>query len=309
MKEEDLHQLASRYLSGSADAEEIATLEAELGQDPGSRSAFLRHLHLDAALSGHRRPESSAGLTPSGPRKVQWPALSAAAAGLVAVLFTATLVWGQMSSPPLAAATPVHGLLDGSFESGRLGSGFPGTDGAWSGDPAQVVRLDEADRRNVLRFVRPAPDPNTPDGRAISCDVFQLVDLRPLRRQTPPGHEAMLELAADMGDARPPGSPSITLICQLFLFSGNPAEMPRRWPAATSEALATGARLTDSTGGTGPPWQTIRTRCVLPDEADFAVIQIGARRNAPMEDFGAVHADNITLTLRTQPVLPLRHQP
>lgn len=307
MNDSHRNDLMARYLSGFASPAETAELEEELTRHPAARRIFLRHAHLDAALLPCLAAVPVDPM-PSRHRPPRWRPGTAAAAGLALGLLTASVVWGFVSPSPRAASSQVAALHHGSFEppAPAVGRGFPRTPSTWSGDPAEIVPGPGPDHGHMLKFIEPAPDASTPDGRALSCDVFQIVDLRPLVQQIPPGHEATLELSAAMHDARPSRMPSLTFLCQIFLFSGSPETMHQQWPHANRGALASSARLVDSAGLQPAGWQTLSTRCLFPRDATFAVMQIGARRNGSHHGPLRAFADHVSLKLRTQPILPVK---
>jgi hypothetical protein len=227
------------------------------------------------------------------------------AAGLVIGLFSASIVWAISS--PKATTERLSSLVDGSFERNALGRGFPRQPGIWSGDEAETIERNASDGRRVLRFVNPGADEADPAGRAISCDVFQIVDLRPLRAGLVPDADAVLELSARFLDDRPANTkPSVTFTAQIFLFSGGPADMHTRWPLAAPEAITSGASLLTTLGGDAGRWRQGSTRVFMPREADFAVIQLAARPNIRPAVLDAIFADDVRLTLKTQPALPVR---
>jgi hypothetical protein len=198
-------------------------------------------------------------------------------------------------------------LADGSFEgmSGKVPSGFPVQTGAWSGDESEVVTCEAREGRQMLRFWKAEADANEPGGRAIACDVFQLVDLRALQAREATRGDSVLELSAEFLDARAANtSPSVTFICQMFLFRGDPTAMSAGWPQAIHEAVSSGSAETTTLGAGG--WRKVTARCLAPADADFAVVQIAARPNLRVPMPPALFADDVKLTLKTQPALPVR---
>jgi len=159
----------------------------------------------------------------------------------------------------------------------------------------------------VLRFENPGGDAGNPEGPAISCDVFQLIDLRPLRSSLSGEGEAVLELSARFLDARPAGrKPSVTFFCQIYLFRGDPAMMHETWPMNLAESLSSGSAMVTTLGGGPADWKAITAKCLVPGDADFAVIQIAARPNLRPAKLESLFADDVKLTLKTHPTLPVR---
>ena len=323
--DELLLESRTRTLSG-AEREE---LNATLRTDEDARSHAAQMLMDDAALAEQLRAAQMESLLSADSGGMlgaaqpfaevkrrsgwfQWRPLTAAAAGVVLGLFCATVAWAMASPRAVATMTRVFALEDGSFEkmSGAVPAGFPKQSGVWSGDDSEVVSAGDAkpkDGAHMLRFVSPGADANDPNGRAISCDVFQLVDLRSLREHGSAQGDSVLELSAEMLDARPFNTrPSVTFFCQLFLFKGDPAKAHEAWPLNNGDALGSGsAQLT--TLGNGPAaWKKLTARCLLPAQADYAVVQLAARPNLRPTKLESLFMDDVKLTVKTQPSLPVR---
>gem|GEM_PF-4005610 len=64
--------------------------------------------------------------------------------------------------------------------------------------------------------------------------------------------------------------------------------------------------LVVSTGGDPEKRLPAQARCILSPAARFAVVQIGAKRPSPGFTLGQQYADQVALSLRTQPRLPSR---
>ncbi len=241
----------------------------------------------------------------------QWRPLTAAAAGVVLGLFCATVAWAMASPRAVATMARVFALEDGSFEKtmGPVPAGFPKQAGVWSGDESEVVSngaVKAKDGAHMLRFVSPGADANDPNGRAISCDVFQLVDLRALRDHGSTQSDSVLELSAEFLDARIQPRVSVTFTCQMFLFNGDPAKAHETWPLSNGDAIGSGAAHLDSLGGTPTSWKKLTARCLLPAQADYAVVQIAARPNIRPTKLESLFVDDVKLTVKMQPSLPVR---
>jgi hypothetical protein len=132
-----------------------------------------------------------------------------------------------------------------------------------------------------------------------------------LRDKTEGLEEAVLELSADFHDSRPTAGASVRFGCHLYLFSGRPEALHPSWPAILREALGSGvAGCVTEGGGASEDWRRVTARCVLPPNADFAVVQLACGRprgeTGQAPELGHQLADNVTLTLKTQPKLPVR---
>ena len=306
MNDTDFLALLMRHQDGTLTPDEMTAFEAVMRADPAKRQLFAETQVRSMALHEHFRQEAFR-VEPTTKRKTTWITrpIAAMAAGLVMGLFSASIVWAISS--PKATTERLSSLVDGSFEQRTIGRGFPRESGVWSGDEADIVERTASDGRQVLRFVSPGADEADPAGPAISCDIFQIVDLRPLRAGLPTEADAVLELSALFLDDRPANTkPSVTFTAQIFLFSGDPSDLHAKWPFAAPESLASGSSMLTTLGGDAGRWRHGSTRVFMPSEADFAVIQLAARPNIRPAVLDSLYADDVRLTLKTQPALPVR---
>lgn len=311
MNDIDFLALLMRHQDGTLTLDENTAFEAVMRDDASRRQLFAEAQLRSMALHEHFRQEvfqtcRSLGRKPEK-KLLSWITrpMAAMAAGLSIGLFSASFVWAISS--PKATTERLSSLVDGSFEQRAAGRGFPSQTGVWSGDEADIVERKTGDGRKVLRFVNPGADEADPAGRAISCDVFQMVDLRPLRAGLVEAADVFLELSARFLDDRPTNTKtSVTFTAQIFLFSGDPSDMHAKWPFAAPESLASGASLLTTPGGDAGRWRLASTRVFMPSAADFAVIQIAARPNIRPAVLDSLYADDVRLTLKSQPALPVR---
>lgn len=305
MTDTEFLELAMRHQDGALSAAETSAFETAMRADPAKRRLFTELQMRSMAL--HERFRQEAFRAEPAPRKhATWSTrpLTAMAAGLVIGLFSASIMWAL--SAPKATTERLFSLQNGGFEERRLERGFPRQTGLWSGDEAEIV-AGGSEERQMLRFVNPGSDAADPSGRAISCDVFQMVDVRPLRSGLAADADAVLELSADFLDDLPDkNNSSVIFTAQLFLFSGDPAEAHAHWPHMIKEALASGAALVTTRGADHGRWRHATTRSLLPAEATYAVIQLAARPDLRPTKLDSLFVDNVRLTLKTQPALPVR---
>jgi len=309
MNDTDFLAQAMRYQDGVLTPNEIAAFETAMRDDPAKRQLFADTQVRSMALHDRFRQEAfrrDTGTPVCESKRTDrsvcftWITrpITAMAAGLVIGLFSASIVWAISS--PKATTERLFSLLNGSFDEMRLERGFPHQTGFWSGDEAAI-------RDGQLRFIAPGSDSGDPTGRAISCDVFQLVDLRPLRHALSPEGDSVLELNADFHDGRAPNTkPSVSFFGQLYLFTGDPGSLYQTWPQSIPEALASGSAQVTTLGSDAKGVRTLTAKCLIPAQADFAVIQISARPNLRPAKLDGLSADNVKLTLKTQPALPVR---
>jgi hypothetical protein len=304
MNDTDFIRLLMRHQDGTLTPDDMTAFEAVIRDDLTKRQLFAETQLRSMALHDRFRQEafqSGCGFSRTPDKKrFTWITrpITAMAAGLVIGLFSASIVWAISS--PKATTERLFSLINGSFDEERLEAGFPRYIGVWSGDEASI-----ADGK--LRFIAPGSDAGDPTARAISCDVFQLVDLRPLRHTLSPEGDSVLELSADFLDDRPHNTkPSVTFFCQLYLFQGDPAGLHQSWPQSITDTLASGSAQVSTLGTDAKGIRQLTAKCLVPAEADFAVIQIAARPNLRPAKLDELSADNVKLTLKTQPTLPVR---
>jgi hypothetical protein len=119
--------------------------------------------------------------------------------------------------------------------------------------------------------------------------------------------DSVLELSADFLDARPHNTkPSVTFFCQLYLFQGDLTSLHQVWPQTNAEALASGSAQVTTLGSDAKGVRTLTAKCLVPANADFAVIQLAARPNLRPAKLDELFVDDVRLSLRTQPTLPVR---
>lgn len=308
-------ELIRRYMDGDASAADHQTLQEQLRCDPTTRRLFTRYANIDATLgSGSialKLPTERA--KPTRIAWLSWRPLTAAAAGIVLGMFCTSLVFGYVMPRAVATASRLVALVDGSFEEqgGVVASGFPSEFGKWSGDKAELVSLNAQNGKQALRFIQAEREPRLTNSGAGACDVFQLVDLRSLKSEAELG-ETMLELSAQFLDARDAPGETVRFVARLHVFAGSPEGLGEDWPMPRKEALATGSGIAFSTGGSPQNWRSVTTKVFLPREADFAVVHLlvnipeGRSSRTTPATFGVQYADDVRLTLKTQPALPVR---
>jgi hypothetical protein len=132
------------------------------------------------------------------------------------------------------------------------------------------------------------------------------LDLRTLNSARRSGGETVLELSASLLESLPANAkPSVAFFCQLYLFQGNPTQMHQMWPGSIPDTLASGSAQVTTLGTDAKGARTLTARCLLPADADFAVAQIVARPNLHPAKLEGLFADDVKLTLKSAPELPV----
>lgn len=258
---------------------------ARLLVDDAILAEELRAGQLTALLSssegGMMGPASSHVLSAALPaRQPWWRPWIGVAAGLVLGLSAAGGVLAFDLPRSVWTWWSVEALADGDFSglSGSLPIGYPHQSGRWSGDPARFELPDGTSSVSggvALRFVAPGADASDPRGRAYSCDVLQVVDLRAVQSRLTANDHAMLVLSARVRDDRPADTPRLRFSLRLYCYGEDATTFATLWPRNIEAALAGGQVIHHSTGGDAA-WKEMSTRVALPPEARSAVVQVVA---------------------------------
>jgi hypothetical protein len=323
MNHQRFHALIDAWREETLSEADASELSAILRQDEDARRIFKDEAHMHGLL--HRTVaaaavEWTAGNLPgsgtlTGARsQVRWfggkisRPMIAAAAGLALGAFCTSALWALAESRPFEPKrTNIPLAVSRHSETrGRIPSGFPTAPGIMSGDVAELVSVGAGRVKSsgkLLRFVTAEPEPNIPGSPAHSCDVYQLVDLSALHPTGKAG-DASLEFSVSFADGRAETDGAIRFSCRMFVFSGSPQEILRKWPATISESLSSSSQhFTPEAGAKGPDWHPLVAKCILPENASFAILQVVASRvsGAATEGaaFGEQFADEMQLVLKT----------
>ena len=319
MNTERIEHLLRQYFDSDITEAEAAELDIALQTRPEARARFWKEAHTQGALRewgleerGRRELRVLEQPATPAPRRekarwLSWNPLAAAAAGVVFGMFCASVAWAVSAPRSLTLLARPIPLSDSSFESrpGKIPSGFPSEYGVWSGDNAQIVESGNAlDGKQMLQFVHANREPTLPNYGAYSCDVFQLVDLRPLLGDNRQG-DSTLELSVRFLDQRTTPGERVAFICRLHVFSGSPKTFQSEWPLPQKGALALGSGSAESRGGNPGAVQSVTTKVLLPPKADFALVHLIAHKPknpaGTEAEFGAQYADDVRLTLHSLP--------
>lgn len=308
----DWPELIQRYISGSATAEETTALQMALEADPDLRAAYLDLMNLDVALAA---AADASDLMPvletAKPRVVrsnawmQWRPLTAAAAGLMIGLFSASIVFAY-SSPGFLSAKVVRRLWSESFESGTRQTlpGLPQESEVWTGDEARVVtakaELKPKIGGRMLRFLS-STFAGESANRSGWGNVYRLVDLS---GQVPDGATSLRLTAQFLGADFPAGEEYVCFL-ELCALEDDPAEAPQPltlpWVRENSASVA--ARKIPMTGH--GVWQGGTVEMPVSAQTRFALVHLAIQRRKPFPSSEPVHfsghyLDDVKLELRTQ---------
>lgn len=305
---EDLARLIARLSDGALTLEETARLNELLRADPVAQEAYLDHLALDGLLEREfgGAPPAVRGALPAkvvcGPwrRFGSWGQM---AAGLVIGAFLASAVWGY-ALPFLGSATARWlPLANADFETDAppAPQGVPTRAGLWSGDFVKLTGRDGAVTPHsgvrMLQFLRADNARSTSNAAVRASELWQFVDLRPLRPSLGPG-TVTLELRGWFNGAAHPGR-RYTCGVALVACRGEAADGPAIWKQRHEIALAESdkeERLDDNPD----TWQRVETQLSVPPDAELLLVQVrmydkttGSTEGASI--FPAHYADDISL--------------
>ncbi len=257
---------------------------------------------FDRNQRNHRRIASLAT------RHLTFAALAGVLAGVFVGIGFASIAWSYSSGIGEGLQRRPVEIVDSGFESGLgpLPSFFPEHSGIWSGDESEVVPAPwAAEGKHVLRLLKTGRSKSRPDGPARSCDIYQVVDLRPLQK-TLGDNEGVLELSAKYATELDPGQARLEIGHHLHLFRGNVVVDSSTFPNAMFKAITHSSSYVALPVDPRPrDWQTVSSQCALPRDAEFAVIWLYFQRADPSDTsvftLGHQYIDDVRLSLVTSP--------
>ncbi len=300
----DWHELIQRYIAGTITDEEARTLQDALKRDAELADLYLSYVNLDVVLEAKAEavemtPGVDRAIVPPPQRWIglfrQMRPLSAAAAGLVIGLFSASVVFGFVVQRGLEKRTPVAVFAPG-FENAQmpLANGFPGGPGQWSGDAAQAVAAENGvvpKEGNVMLRLEPM-------SKGVPR-IYQVLDLQSL----PPdagGESREIEISASFATAG--AEASVRYLIRAFGVTEAPENLDAAWFDRRDESIASATKGLDVTpGATG--WQTFSVKIQAPRAARSLVLFFGTRTPDKAARTVPHYLDDVRVSLLT-PTLP-----
>ena len=298
----------------SDDSQARAALNDLLRQNPLARTTLARLLADEHALAEHLRDasistllEPSAGTmsTPARKPASSWRQLSAAAAGLLVGLTSASLLFGYAHVAPPAQFIPI---ANPGFESAAvpLADGIPSGFGIWSGDHSEVVGpqqgISPREGGRMFRFLRSDSKDRAPL-RANHGNMYQFIDVRALRAAIADG-TATVDWSAWFNCIRESSGRPTQFEASMWAFAGEPSVVRANWVGNLHQELAysTWRVVSDNDPQT---WQRVAGSLIVPPDTDFLVIELKAipGEQSPQDEpfkFAGHYADDVQLTLRKQ---------
>ena len=262
-----------------------AELNTLLRENADARSTMARLMVDEQALISRLRDDSIVALLEPAPatetalrttpRWFAWRPLTAAAAGLVIGLFSASMVFGFGAR----SIEKVISLLQESFEGGPapLVKGIPQDVNLWSGDYSEVVERYEGvkpkDGTKMVRMLR-----SDFEGKASSMpnrqgDLSRIIDVRSFMRDAN-GGEFVMTLSALFNAAPFPDSQRYDGVVTLYALG----ELGSTEESLMEDALAISNGSCNSMDRDSATWQRASTRLLLPTGTEFVMLKVSFRR-------------------------------
>jgi hypothetical protein len=262
-----------------------AELNTLLRENADARSTMARLMVDEQSLISRLRDDSIVALlepapkaeTPlrTSPRWFAWRPLTAAAAGLVIGLFSASMVFGF----GVRSLEKVVSLFQESFESGPapLVKGMPQEVNLWSGDYSEVVERYEdvkpAQGTKMVRMLR-----SDFEGKASSMpnrqgDLSRIIDVRSFMRDAN-GGEFVMTLSALFNAAPFPDSQRYDGVVALYALG----ELGSTEESLMEDALALSNGSCNSMDRDPSTWESATSRLLLPTGTEFVMLKVSFRR-------------------------------
>jgi hypothetical protein len=205
-----------------------------------------------------------------------WRPLTAAAAGLVIGLFSASMVFGFGVSRSLEKVVL---LLQESFESGPapLVTGIPQELNVWCGDESELVETYEgmkpAQGKKMVRVLRSDFAGRVSSKPSQHGDLMRVVDVRPFLRDAN-GGEVVMTVSALFNAAPFPEAERYDGVVTLYALG----QLGSTEENLYEEALALSHGECRSLDRDPTTWQSASTRFLLPTGTEFVMMKMSFRR-------------------------------
>ena len=299
------HDMIQRYIAGTITDEEALNLQDALKRDAELADLYLSYVNLDVALEAKAEavemaPAEDRVIVPPQQRWTGWMRqmrpLSAAAAGLVIGLFSASVVFGFVVQRGLEKRTPVAVFAPG-FENAQmpLANGFPSGTGRWSGDAARVVAAENGVPPKEGKFMLRLE----PMSKGVPR-IYQVLDLQSLPSGAG-GESREIEVSASFATAG--AEASVRYVIRAFGVTEAPENLDAAWFDRRDESIASATKGLDVTPGvTG--WQTVSVKILVPRAARSLVLFFGTRTPDKAARTFPHYLDDVHVSLLTQAALP-----
>jgi hypothetical protein len=258
-----------------------AELNTLLRENADARSTMARLMVDEQALISRLRDDSIVALLEPAPatetalrttpRWFAWRPLTAAAAGLVIGLFSASMVFGF----GVRSLEKVVSLLQESFESGPapLVTGMPQEMNLWSGDFSEIVETYEGVKpvqgTKMARVLRSDFEGKASSKPSLQGDLMRVVDVRPFLREAN-GGEVVITLSALFNAAPFPEAEHYEGAVTLWALG---PQFPTE-ENLMDDALAHSVGLCRPLDRDPATWQSTSTRLLLPPGTEMVLLKV-----------------------------------
>ena len=264
-----------------------AELNTLLREHAEARSTMARLMVDEQALINRLRDDSIVALLEPAPaaetltplrtstRWFAWRPLTAAAAGLVIGLFSASMVFGFS----LRSLERVVSILQESFESGPapLVTGIPQELNLWCGDESELVETYEgvkpAQGKKMVRVLRSDFEGRVSSKPSQHGDLMRVVDVRPFLREAN-GGEVVMTVSALFNAAPFPEAERYDGVVTLYALG----QLGSTEENLYEDALALSHGECRSLDRDPSRWQSASTRFLLPTGTEFVMMKMSFRR-------------------------------
>jgi hypothetical protein len=294
-----LHLLQA--LRDTHDTSARAELNTLLRENADARSTMARLMVDEQALISRLRDDSIVALLEPAPatetalrttpRWFAWRPLTAAAAGLVIGLFSASMVFGF----GVRSLERVVSLFQESFEGGPapLVKGIPQEVNLWSGDYSEIVETYEGvkpkDGTKMARVLRSDFEGKASSKPSLQGDLMRVVDVRPFLREAN-GGEVVITLSALLNAApfreaeRYDGAVTLWALGPQFPTEDN----------LMDDALAHSVGLCRPLDRDPATWQKASTRLLLPPGTEMVLLKASFRPMPASSESQSPLPDHVT---------------
>lgn len=315
MKPQDLDSLIEDCLEDRLSEADAQRLSTHLEQSAEARTRYwetaslhgmLEHSLQNASL--HAVTGQASPISVNGSHWIAWRSLTAAAAGLVIGLLSASVVFGYVV--PFARSLS---LLEENFEEAAVVAAKIALEpGMWRGDHAVVVGAEQNVKPRIggkmLRFLRPDFQGKTRPAGGHIADVYRLIDLREFRQDLDNG-EVVVQASASVNAI--PFSEQEKFGCAISLFALDAESLPESasylGTALESEANAMARSNRTKLDRDPATWQRLTTEMRLPANTEFLVVRLHINQNFESDGssiFTGSYADDVRVTLTHRKLLP-----
>lgn len=298
MKPNELDRLIDDCLEGCLSEADAARLSSLMEESPEARARYWEAATVHGLLESSLQQASLRVITGEAGREsgklVRWwqwrPLATAAAAGLMFGILSASMVWAY--AVPLTGRALEHSvaILAEGFEDTELkpGRGFPTSANHWSGDVSEpvgaVADVRPSEGKHMVRLI-PVPK------RKFSY-AWRIVDLSEHPVAAASG-ALRLEVAASFNSPDPAQSSRYQI--RLAAFSEAPAEVRDIWnnePVLFDTVLQHAGRNV-RTKPRDSGWQTVKAALQIPPGTRSVVISLAASDADPAEPLTEHYLDDV----------------